>query len=187
MAAVSVLFILTPEMKTTVYIGTSLDGFIARKDGNIDWLVQFADEEAVQSYEEFIRRIDAIVIGRGTFEKVISFPSWPYDKKVFVLSNSIKQVPETVRAKVTVLAMEPGELVNYLSGKGFSRVYIDGGNVIQGFLKADLIDELIISKAPVLIGSGIPLFDYLPKDLSFIHIRTKVHGNGLVRSYYERG
>ena len=173
-------------MKSIVYIGTSLDGFIARKDGNINWLVQFANDEAIHAYEEFISRIDAIVIGRGTFEKVLSFPSWPYEKKVFVLSTSIKQVPDIVREKVTVLSMKPGELLDYLSGQDFSVAYIDGGKVIQSFLKEDLVDELIISKAPVLIGSGISLFGYLDIDLTFKHIRTEVHSNGLVRSCYER-
>ena len=173
-------------MRTIVYIGTSLDGFIARKDGNIDWLTQFADEDAIRAYEEFMSRIDAIVIGKGTFEKVLGFSSWPYEKEVFVLSTSIKEVPDIVREKVTVLSMEPGELLSYLSGKGFSDIYIDGGKVIQGFLKKDLIDELIISKAPILIGSGIPLFGYLDIDLQFRHIRTEAYSNGLVRSYYER-
>src|SRR6266487_4281672 len=109
-------------MKTIVYIGTSLDGFIARKDGDIDWLVQFANDEAIQAYEEFMSRIDAIVIGKGTFEKVLTFPTWPYQKKVFVLSTSIKQVPDKVREKVTVLSMNPEELLIYLSGKGFSSI-----------------------------------------------------------------
>jgi dihydrofolate reductase len=173
-------------MKTIVYIGTSLDGFIAREDGDIDWLVQFANDEAIHAYEELISRIDAIVIGRGSFEKVLSFPAWPYEKKVFVLSTSIKQAPDIVKEKVTVLSMSPGDLLSYLSNKGFSNIYVDGGKVIQDFLKADLIDELIISKAPMLIGSGIPLFGYLNTDLQFNHIRTEVHSNGLVRSYYER-
>lgn len=173
-------------MKTIVYIGTSLDGFIARKDGDIDWLTQFANEEAIQAYKEFMSRIDAIVIGRGTFEKVLSFPSWPYEKKVFMLSTSIKQVPDILKDKVTVLSMKPKELLNYLSGKGFTSIYVDGGKVIQEFLKEDLIDELIISKTPVLIGSGIPLFDHLNRDLHFKHIQTQVSSNGLVRSYYER-
>ena len=173
-------------MKTLVYIGTSIDGFIARKDGDIEWLVQFANDEAIKAYQEFINRIDAIVIGRGTFEKVLSFPSWPYDKDVFVLSTSIKQVPDMAKEKVTVLSMKPAELLSYLSDKGFSGIYVDGGKVIQDFLKEDLIDELIVSKAPVLIGSGIPLFGYLDTDLQFNHIRTEVHSNGLVRSYYER-
>jgi len=173
-------------MKTTVYIGTSLDGFIARKDGDIDWLTRFANDEAIHAYEEFMSGIDAIVIGRGTFEKVLTFPSWPYEKKAFVLSTSIKQVPDILREKITVLSMKPKELLNYLSGNGFSSIYVDGGKVIQEFLKEDLIDKLIISKVPVLIGSGIPLFDYLDTDLQFKHIQTQVSSNGLVRSYYER-
>jgi dihydrofolate reductase len=173
-------------MRSIVFIGTSLDGFIARKNGDIDWLVQYANKEAVQAYEKFMSRIDAIVIGRGTFEKVLSFPSWPYEKKVFVLSTSIKEVPAALKEKVTILSMKPAELLTYLSGKRFSSIYVDGGKVIQDFLKADLIDELIISKAPVLLGSGIPLFGHLDTDLQFKHSRTETGSNGLVRSYYER-
>ena len=176
----------THVMKISVYIGTSLDGFIARKDGNIDWLVQFANDEAILAYQEFINRIDAIIIGRGTFEKVLSFPTWPYEREVFVLSTSIKQLPDIKREKVTVLSMKPGELLKHLSDNGFSSIYVDGGKVIQGFLKEDLVDELIISKVPVIIGSGIPLFSYLDNELQFEHVRTKVQSNGLVRSYYER-
>jgi len=174
------------ELKTIVYIGTSLDGFIARKNGDIDWLTQFANDDAIRAYDEFMGRVDVIVIGRGTFEKVLTFPSWPYEKKVFVLSKSIKQVPDVVKDKIAVLSMEPKELLNYLSDKNFSAVYVDGGKVIQNFLKEDLIDELIISKAPVLIGNGIPLFDDLNSDLKFKHTHTQVSSNGLVRSYYER-
>jgi len=173
-------------MKTTVYIGTSLDGFIARKNDDIDWLVKFQNPEVHRSYGEFISRIDAIVTGRGTFEKVLTFPVWPYEKKVFVLSNSIKQIPDKLEGKVTVLSMKPGELLDYLSVKGFSNIYVDGGKVIQDFLKADLIDEMIITRVPVLIGSGIPLFGYLENDLAFEHIRTDVYADGLVKSCYER-
>jgi dihydrofolate reductase len=173
-------------LKAIVYIGTSLDGFIARKDGDIDWLTQFANDEAIHAYEEFISRIDAIVIGRGTFEKVLTFPSWPYDKKVFVLSNSIKEVPGELNEKATLLSMTPLKLLSYLSGLGFSNIYIDGGTVIQNFLKEDLIDELIISRVPILIGNGIQLFGQLNADLTFKHIQTQVQSNGLVRSYYEK-
>ena len=176
----------TRKIKTIVYIGTSLDGFIARKNGDIDWLTQFANDEAIRAYEEFMARVDAIVIGKGTFEKVLTFPSWPYEKKVFVLSTTIKQVPASVTHKITLLSMEPKELLSYLLSKGFSGIYVDGGKVIQSFLEEDLIDELIISKVPVLIGSGIPLFDYLNTDLQFKHMNTQVSSNGLVRSYYER-
>jgi dihydrofolate reductase len=173
-------------MKTIVYIGTSLDGFIARTDGEIDWLVQFANDEANRAYEELTGRIEAIVIGRGTFEKVLTFPSWPYDKKVFVLSSSIKKAPDPISQKVTILSMKPRELLIHLSDLGYSSIYVDGGKVIQDFLKEDLINELIISKAPVLIGSGIPLFGELDADLTFKHIRTEACSNGLVRSCYKR-
>lgn len=173
-------------MKVLVYIGTSLDGFIARKDGGIDWLVQFANDEAVDAYNEFIKRVDAIVIGRGTFEKVLSFPSWPYEKEVFVLSSGNKQVPDTASGKVTILSMRPGELISYLSSKGITNIYVDGGKVIQDFLNEDLVDELIISKVPILLGTGIPLFGSLDNDLRFRHMRTMVQTNGLVRSYYAR-
>jgi len=173
-------------MRTSVYIGISLDGFIARKDGDIEWLVKFENQEVNDSYAAFINKIDVIVIGRGTFEKVLSFPSWPYDKKVFVLSNSIKQIPDVLKGKVTIIAMNPQALLSYLSNEGFLNIYIDGGKVIQDFLKEDCIDEMIITTVPVLIGSGIPLFGYLDKDLQFKHIRTNIYSNGLVKSHYER-
>ncbi|HET6464552.1 MAG TPA: dihydrofolate reductase family protein [Nitrospiria bacterium] len=172
-------------MKTIVYIGTSLDGFIARKDGAIDWLVQF-EKPVRDDYRKFISRIDAVVIGRGTFDKVITFPSWPYEKKVFVLSTRVKKVPAQLIGKVTVLSMKPGALLNYLSDEGFANIYVDGGKVIQSFLKEDRIDEMIVTKVPVLIGSGIPLFGELDKDLPFKHVRTKVYSNGLVKSRYKR-
>jgi dihydrofolate reductase len=173
-------------MKTFVYIGISLDGFIAKTDGNIDWLVQFESQEVTDSYLEYMSQIDAIVIGRGTFEKVLSFPIWPYNKKVFVLSNSVKLVPDSIKESVTILAMKPRELLDFLSNLGFSNIYIDGGNVIQGFLKEDCIDEMIITTVPVLIGSGISLFGSLENDLSFIHKSTDVYSNGLVKSRYKR-
>ena len=173
-------------MKTSVFIATSLDGFIARKDGRIDWLVKFESRDVFASYNEFISKIDAIVIGRGTFETVLAFPSWPYKRPVFVLSATIRDLPEKVKGKAAVVSMKPRELLSYLQGKGYLNLYIDGGKVIQGFLKEDLIDEMTITKVPVLIGSGIPLFDVLNRDLPFRHVETKVYPNGLVRSRYER-
>lgn len=173
-------------MRTTVYVGTSLDGFIARKDGDIDWLVKYQNKEVHDSYHEFISRIDAMLIGRGTFEKVITFPEWPYEKKVFVLSSSLKQIPDTLNEKATLVAMKPAALLSYLADKGFSNIYVDGGKVIQSFLKEDLIDELIITRVPELIGSGIPLFGDLDNDLRFEHIRTNIYSDGLVKSQYVR-
>lgn len=171
---------------THVYIGTSLDGFIARSDGEIDWLVKFADEEAVAAYNEFKSGIDVIVIGRGTFETVTGFAEWPYDLPVIVLSKSLREVPAGYAGKMSLSQLSPRELVADLSKQGYRSAYIDGGKVIQSFLADGLIDELIIARVPVLIGSGIPLFGHLSEDASFVHQRTVSFPNGIVRSYYKR-
>jgi dihydrofolate reductase len=172
-------------VKISVYVGTSLDGFIARADGNIDWLVRFENDEIGRSYTEFISRIDAMVIGRGTFEKVLSFPVWPYERPVFLLSTSINKVPDIVAGKVHIISMPPKDVLSYLSRQGYSNIYIDGGKVIQSFLREGLVDELIVTTVPSLIGSGIPLFGEIDKDIQFRHIKTHVFSNGLVKSQYE--
>lgn len=174
-------------MKTWVYIATSLDGYIARENGDIDWLMSIenpTDDDF--GYKDFISSIDGIVIGRGTYEKVLTFPSWPYDRKVYVLSTTLKSVPEPLKDKITLLSMKPKEVLAHLSSQGHAGLYIDGGKVIQGFLRDDCIDEMIITKIPVLIGSGIPLFGNLPADMQFKHLHTQVYPNGLVKSHYRR-
>jgi dihydrofolate reductase len=171
---------------THVYVGTSLDGFIARRNGNFDWLSKFADADAVNAYEEFMAGIDVIVLGRGTFEIVLGFPEWPYDKPVVVLTRSLNEVPDKLGHKVSLSTRGPRELLAELSEKGCRSVYVDGGKVIQSFLVDDLIDELIVARVPVIIGDGVPLFGYLDGDLDFEHQRTATFSNGLIRSYYTR-
>ena len=171
---------------THVYIGASLDGFIARKDGGFDWLLKFADQAAVDSYAEFIAGIDVIVIGRGTYETVLGFSDWPYSLPTTVLSQSIGEVPSGLKDKVSVSKLSPRELLDELSASGYQSAYIDGGQVIQSFLSEDLIDELIVARVPVIIGEGIPLFGHRHGDIEFEHQRTDTFSNGLVRSYYKR-
>ena len=173
-------------MKANVYIGTSLDGYIARKSGDIDWLVKFANEELVKAYNKFMAPIDAIVIGRGTFEKILSFPDWPYNKPAFFLSKSIKQIPNVAMGKITLLDLTPKDVLSFLEEKGLHNFYIDGGKVIQSFLNEDLIDEMTISTLPILIGSGIPLFGDLSSDLSFKLLGSTTFSNGVVQNYYQR-
>lgn len=174
-------------MKTIVYIATSLDGYIARKDGSIDWLESIEDPKNEDyGYNDFIKKIDAIVMGRKTYEFVLSFPIWHYKRPVFVLSRKIRNIPSRLKNKVTLLSMKPKKVLEYLSHKGYKNIYVDGGKTIQNFLKEDLIDEIIITKIPLLIGGGIPLFGYLRNDLTFEHIKTKVYQNGLVKSHYKR-
>ncbi len=173
-------------MKTIAYVGTSLDGYIARTNGDIDWLAPFESREINDSFREFLGRIDAIVMGRHTFETVLTIPTWPYERKVFVLSSRMKHAPERVKGKATVVSMKPRALLGYLSREGFSSVYVDGGKVIQDFLREDCLDELIVTRVPVLLGDGIPLFGHPGNELRFKHRETTVYPNGLVKSHYER-
>ncbi len=173
-------------MKTFVFVGTSLDGFIARKDGDFSWLIPFQNEEVHRSYNQFIHGIDAIVIGRGTYDAVVNLDPWPYNKKVFLLSNSIKQIPNSLKDKISLISMKPAEVLAHLRDLGHLHIYVDGGKTIQSFLKEDCIDEIIITRVPVLIGSGIPLFDNLDFDIQFTHVDTEVFVNGLVKSRYRR-
>ncbi len=169
-----------------VYIGTSLDGFIARVDGSFDWLSKFGDDDAVKSYQEFMSEIDVIVIGRGTFETVESFPDWPYERPVYVVSQSLSALPDRFEERAVLTGLEPRDLLAELASRGFRSAYVDGGRLIQSFLRQGLVDELTIARVPVLIGSGIPLFGPLDNDIEFEHLRTLEYPNGLIRSSYRR-
>jgi dihydrofolate reductase len=138
-----------------IYIATSLDGLIARPDGSLDWLLNLDDPEEDYGFAEFIDKIDAIVMGRKTFETVLNFDEWPYSKPMFVLSTTIQNIPSRLHGKVEVLSGDPRIIVEELNSRGFENLYIDGGQTIQRFLRDDLIHEMIITTASVIIGEGI--------------------------------
>ncbi len=172
-------------MKASVFIATSLDGFIARPDGALDWLPENAEPHG---YDEFIATVDAIVIGRKTFETVLSFDAWPYGPKpVVVLSTTLSKVRVLDGAVCDVMAGSPGDIVERLAGRGLKHLYIDGGVTIQGFLRAGLIQRMTITRIPVLLGSGIPLFGSLPQDIRLEHVATRTYSGGLVQSEYTLG
>ena len=174
--------------ETVVYCGTSLDGFIARPDGAIDWLSS-GDEPEGEDYgfAEFMATVDAIVMGRNTFELLLTFSSWPYGATpLFVLSSTLKDVPESAKGKAEVTSLAPLALLESLAARGVRRAYVDGGKTVQSFLRADLIDELVLTRLPILIGEGIPLFGPTGRDLRWSHEGTKVYDPGLVRSRYRR-
>jgi dihydrofolate reductase len=148
--------------------------------------MKYSSPQVFKPYEELTTRIDTILMGKNTFLKILAFPSWPYSKKIHVLSKSLTEIPDAYKDKVTVLSLSPPDVLTYLSEKGYSTIYVDGGSIIQSFLKDDLIDELIISKVPLLLGDGISLFGYLDTDLEFTHLKTQTFSNGLVMSFYER-
>ena len=176
------------KYKNIVFVGKSLDGFIAGKNGELDWLDMIPNpEQNGMGYYDLMEEIDAIVMGKTTFETVISFDiDWPYKKHVFVLSHSLNKIPETLKEKVTLLKGNEKDILNVIHNKGFHNLYIDGGKTVQNFLKADLIDELRISTIPILLGDGIPLFDILPKSLVFNHVKTEVFLDQIVQSHYQR-
>lgn len=169
-------------MKASVFIATSLDGFIARANDDLDWLPPGGGEE--HGYEAFLASVDALVIGRRTFEKVLTFDSWPYGKKpVFVLSTH-ELAPAPEGAVVERLSGAPAEIVSQLESRGVGHVYVDGGITIQGFLQAGLIQRLLITRIPVLLGDGIPLFGKSTADIRLRHISTRHYASGLVQSEY---
>lgn len=174
--------------KNIVFIAKSLDGYIARKNGDIDWLQMIPNpEQNGMGYHDLIHEVDAIVMGKTTFETVMSFDiDWPYEKHVFVLSHSLEDIPEGLKDKVTLLKGDLKNILQYIHKKGFYNLYIDGGKTVQNFLKEDLIDELRISTLPILLGDGIPLFDALPKSLEFNHVKTEVFLQEIVQSHYSR-
>ncbi len=171
-------------MKASVFIGTSVDGFIARKNDALDFLPEGGGES--HGYTEFIASVDAIVIGRKTFEKVLSFGSWPYGKKrVVVLSSRPVDLSVVRGGVVEQMAGAPAEIAAQLAERGVHNLYVDGGDTIQRFLRAGMIQRLIITRVPVLIGEGVPLFGALPHDVRLRHVATRSYPSGLVQSEYE--
>lgn len=170
-------------MKASVFVGVSVDGFMARLDGALDFLPPDGGEP--HGYTEFMATVDALVIGRNTYETVLGFDAWPYgDKSVFVLSTHTLP-PPPAGAVFEHLSGEPKEIASLLAGRGFQHIYVDGGITIQGFLREGLIQRLVVTRVPVLIGTGIPLFGATPQDIALKHVATRSYASGLVQSEYE--
>ena len=138
-------------------------------------------------YLQFMNGIDALIMGRNTFETVIEFNvPWPYNKPVFVLSNKLKEIPESHKGKAFLVHGTLTEILGQIHKKGYERLYIDGGKTIRNFLKADLIDEMLLTTIPILLGSGSSLFGELPNELKFELIETKTFLNQISQRHYKR-
>lgn len=196
--------------KCSVYIASSLDGFIARKDGGIDWL-EFdssdgslddsgpddsgaddsgADDSGEEDYgfAEFMASVDLILMGRHTFELLLTFDEWIYgDTPMIVLSNTLgpEAIPARLEGKVSITSGKPSAILEDLAEKGVQHVYVDGGITLQAFIDAGLIDEITIGIIPVLIGDGIPLFGSLHDDVRLEHVSTRSFPSGLVQVKYK--
>lgn len=171
---------------THVFIAVSLDGYIARQDGDIGWLLQRDDPTEDHGYAAFIADKEWIVMGRGSYEKVLTFDEWPYDRPVLVLSRQLADtpVPEALKGKVQFSRLSPKDVLNDLAAQNIERVYIDGGQVIQSFLREGLVADIVITTVPVLLGSGKPLFGSLSRDINLTLLSSRSFPSGLVQSHY---
>lgn len=175
-------------LRCSVYVATSLDGFIAREDGSIDWLDRASasvpnGEDC--GFADFMTSVDVMVMGRKTYEQIVGFGEWPYgDTPIVVLSRSLDELPGGPRAGVRLSSERPRELVARLASEGFRHVYVDGGATIQGFLADDLLDELTITVIPVVLGAGRRLFGALADDVHLEHESTRAFDFGFVQHRY---
>ena len=175
-------------MSNIVFIATSIDGFISGPDGNLDWLnyVPFSEGED-GGFADFISRVDAIVMGRVTFETVVGFGhGWHYPVPGLVLSSTLSSAPAEFSSHVEFACGTPQEIVDLANERGFNNLYIDGGKTVQKFLRADLIDELIITEIPLLLGGGDRLFGELNQQLGFELVSTEVISSQVVQKHYRR-
>lgn len=176
--------------RCSVYIATSLDGFIARADGSIDWLMDAnanvpAGEDC--GYATFMSSIDAIVMGRATFEQVLMFPEWPFGSMpVVVVSRTMQTLPPNTPNTVRLSHETPTELLARLATEGVKRVYVDGGKTIQSFLAEGLITDITITTIPILLGSGLPLFGTIDHDVHLRHVSTTAYPFGFVQNTYSK-
>lgn len=178
-------------LRTSAFIATSLDGFIARPDGALDWLPgsdAASPPPEDHGYGAFIADVDVVVWGRRTFEVVLGFDvPWPFEgRRVVVLSSTMtaRDVPERLAGKVELHHGPIPALVAHLEATGARHAYVDGGRVVRGFLAEGLLDAITITRVPVLIGAGIPLFGDVGRDVPLRHVRTMAYESGLVQSTY---
>lgn len=174
--------------KVSVFIATSVDGYIARPDGDVSWLeagepIGGGDDAG---YGAFFSSIDVLVMGRGSFDKVLEFDPWPYGTKpVIVLSKSLTTVPDHLQDTVRIESLSPQALLDTLAQEGYTHIYLDGGQVIQSFLREGLVDAMTLTTIPILIGAGRPLFGALDADITLRLVESKSWHNGFVQSTYQ--
>jgi dihydrofolate reductase len=172
-------------MKATVFVGVSVDGFLARPDGSFDFLPTDGGED--HGFREFLASVDVLIMGRKTYESVLPFDSWPYGATPVIVLSSRPLAPAPSGVTVEHMNGEPTEIVAKLEARGIRHAYVDGGVTIQAFLRAGLITQLVVTRVPVLIGEGLPLFGATGRDIRLTHVSTKSYPSGLVSSVYDVG
>lgn len=172
----------TNRPKVSIYIATSIDGYIARKDNSLDWLEYGHQGDEDYGFKEFMNSIDALILGRNTYEVVSAFEEWPYSgKRVIVLSNTLKEV----RKEAELFCGQLTDLVSMLHSESIKHVWVDGGITVSKFLDAGLVDDITISVIAMILGSGIPLFSTMSREHKCHLISTQSYPSGLVQLKYE--
>ncbi|TNE74550.1 dihydrofolate reductase [bacterium] len=176
------------QTSNKVFIGRSLDGYIADRNNGLAWLDMIPNPDGIDmGYYAFMETVDAILMGRVTFDTVCGFDiEWPFKKPVFVLSSTLNEIPEKYSGKVQMVKGDLPSVLKTIHEKGFHHLYIDGGKTIQSLLNEDLIDEIIVTTIPILLGGGSSLFGAMPHELQFDHVHTQVFLNHIVQSQYKR-
>ena len=198
LAAATAAYMSAPRPETVVYLGVTMDGFIARPDGSLDWLPQPQEAMDDFGFSAFMGSVDAVMMGRKTFDQVVEFVikdkvPWPYEgKRVTVVSRTMSQkdVPESLASKVTVSSQSPAEALKAMGKNGHTRrVYVDGGTLIRSLLEEDIVDEMVLTSVPVTIGRGTSLWGFDTKgkkDYQWSVSETETIGKGMVKTTYKR-
>ena len=165
----------------------SLDGFVARKDHSLDWLEKQNTAGEDHGYDDFMASVDGLVMGTGSFKNVLTFGPWPYSKPVVVMSSSLNEsdIPIELDGKVEITRLGPKELMDSLSKQGWTRAYVDGGRIVQSFIKAGLVDDMTVTLVPILIGNGKRMFGELDSDIDLKLVRSQAFDSGLVANHYK--
>jgi dihydrofolate reductase len=172
-------------MTTVAYLAMSLDGYIADRDGGVDWLNAIPNPEGSDyGFADFMTSIDALLMGASTFRTVLSFGTWPYEKPVFVASRSMDRIPQGYEERISLVSGDIRDILGALRDAGLLRIYVDGGQLVRDCLQAGLLDEIVLCHIPVLLGGGLPLFPEQDEVIHLDHQKTEVHGVGLVKSHY---
>lgn len=175
------------EQQNLVFIATSMDGYIADRNGGIDWLHAIPNpDQSDFGYSDFVSGIDALVMGKNTFETVLGFGEWPYKKPVFVLSSTMNELPASLEGKAQLVKGTLSEILDTIHQQGYHKLYIDGGATIQRFLQEDRIDSMVITIIPTLLGGGVPLFGELQNALDFECSASVLYPNKLVQQTFVR-
>ncbi len=166
-----------------LYIAASLDGYIAKADGSVDWLAIVNDEETDYGYADFYAGVDAIAMGSRTYEQVLDFEEWPYpDKRVFVFT---RRMLEPLAHDVTFTSQSPVDFVRGLDSAGLRTLWLaGGGDLVASFMEHRLIDEYIISVIPIVLGDGIPLFKSPLPEHRLELLESTDYSSGLIQLHY---